>query len=162
MRTTSAVRRVAASIAIVSAITFGAGYQIGLGMVSADNITCNGISRCEGTPGKDVMTGNSLGNFLDGIGSDDTLKPKQGNDRGEGGGSADTILGDNGNDYLLGEDGWDTVEGEGGDDIFGTPGNLNPALFGNDGNDVVRGGGGTDYCKGGSGTDTLNGCEMGD
>jgi Ca2+-binding RTX toxin-like protein len=78
-----------------------------------------------GTPGNDVLEGNSQSNTLNG---------RQGNDFLQGFGGKDQLTGGDGNDFLVGGNGVDTLNGGNGQDI----------LVGGRGADILRGGKGRD------------------
>ena len=76
--------------------------------------------------GKDIVTGNSLANEIEGMRGNDSLR---------GGNGKDSLSGGNGNDSLFGDKGNDTLHGGlGNDKISGTAGN--DGLFGDDGKDT--------------------------
>ena len=86
------------------------------------------------TNGDDYLVGNANPNFIEGLGGNDEIYGRGGDDLLDG----DSIGGATGNDE---------VYGEGGDDH----------LRGQDGNDELRGGQGEDYLEGDSGNDELYG-----
>lgn len=89
----------------------------------------------------------SNGDMAYGLGGDDRLDLRGGDDFGFGGPGADTLLGGTGHDVLLGGPGDDVLEGAEGDDV----------LEGGAGDDTLVGGGGTDLIKGDAGDDLMIG-----
>lgn len=88
-----------------------------------------------GTDGADNIKGGKDWNFLYGLGGDDKLTVRNGEDGWAWGGTGnDTLNGGSGEDFLSGGDGDDSIEGGSGDD----------AIVGGWGNDTLRGGGGKD------------------
>src|SRR5205085_4524382 len=53
-----------------------------------------------GTPGDDVLTGQSANDYIDGLGGDDTILGRGGDDTLAGGAGADHVDGGTGNDTL--------------------------------------------------------------
>ncbi|HSI60440.1 MAG TPA: calcium-binding protein [Ideonella sp.] len=127
-----------------------------------------------------VLTGDSLGNVIEGWDGDDTIAGLAGRDLLDGGfGGADSLNGGEGSDSLYGFSGNDTLLGSQGDDfatggagndsILGGSGDDaaysgayrgNPAgfgLLGDAGNDTLDGGAGNDWLDGGEGDDSLIG-----
>ncbi|HEY8331115.1 MAG TPA: calcium-binding protein [Pseudomonas sp.] len=101
--------------------------------------------------GSDFITGDELGNMLDGWGGNDKLWGDAGDD---------ILFGGDGNDQLRGGDGYDELDGGAGNDqLFGDAGD--DLLYGGAGNDQLRGGEGNDVLYGDAGNDTLRG-EAGD
>ena len=86
------------------------------------------------TNGNDLLIGNANPNNIEGLGGDDEIYGRGGNDFLDG-------------DSVGGATGDDEIYGEGGDDD----------LFGRDGNDELRGGQGEDYLDGWGGNDELYG-----
>lgn len=84
-----------------------------------------------------ILTGNSLDNYIRGYGQNDKLYGKAGNDE---------LYGMGGNDLLDGGDGADKMWGEEGND----------ELYGRDGNDHLNGGNGADKMWGGRGDDVYH------
>jgi len=121
-----------------------------LGDLGNPNLTVSQISGktyVQGLGGNDTITGNDVGNRLDG---------GDGNDFIQAGKGADEILGGAGHDYLSGGNGNDTLwGGSGNDDLSG--GNGNDYLAGGDGNDELWGGAGNDTLDGGTNSDFMIG-----
>ena len=114
---------------------------------------------------RDVYTGTSLNEFIQGLGGDDELDGGAGDDCINGNIGDDTILGGLGNDILRGGAGQDIMHGGDGSDVLhgdldndrmnGNEGN--DFLYGSDGNDILRGGKGADYLYGENDNDELSG-----
>ncbi len=78
-----------------------------------------------GSAFNDTLTGdNDLGNYLGGLGGNDTLDGGGGDDRLYGGNGNDSVVGGAGNDYLEGGAGDDTLDGSAGTDTVGFTGKL--------------------------------------
>jgi Ca2+-binding RTX toxin-like protein len=114
------------------------------------------FERVWGSEGDDTISGDALGNVLEGRGGADVLNGRDGVDTLDGGPGTDTLAGGMGNDTLRGgadndtlsgDDGNDRLEGLAGDDL----------LLGGIGNDRLEGHAGDDELQGGEGTDTLFG-----
>jgi Ca2+-binding RTX toxin-like protein len=114
------------------------------------------IENAIGGSGADRITGNRVGNLLDGRGGSDTMNGLAGADTMRGGGGADKLSGGDGNDRLLGQADKDTANGGKGSDLL-DGGAGNDTLKGGAGNDTVKGGAGLDRLFGDSGNDLLQG-----
>ena len=127
----------------------GGGYISSAKGIAGGYTIANGvwIENAVGGSGDDDITGNTLGNYLQGRGGIDWISGADGNDRIEGGRGADRMWGDNGSDVILGGSGGDRLWGGGGTDT----------LKGGSGADILRGGGKADILKGGGGADRLIG-----
>ncbi|HEY0436738.1 MAG TPA: M10 family metallopeptidase C-terminal domain-containing protein [Phenylobacterium sp.] len=141
------------------------------------------IENAIGGSGADSITGNALGNVIQGMAGNDTVMAGGGADTIDGGAGTSYLRGEDGDDSISGGSGFDdangnmgadTIHGNGGDDysvggkdndvLFGDAGtdivwgNLgNDTLDGGDGNDQVRGGQGDDSVAGGAGNDFVSG-----
>lgn len=91
--------------------------------------------------------GSHLGDFLRGLGGQDSLFGGLGNDVLEAGGGDDSLLGGDGDDMLSGDAGNDEIAG----------GAEKDQLFGGAGDDRLEGGDGVDAFGGGDGNDTILG-----
>lgn len=98
------------------------------------NDTLSGIEGVFGSSFNDILTGDDLGNTLEGW---------SGNDKLTGGKGLDSLYGDDGKDLLLGGDDDDWLFGGGDNDTL-LGGNGNDMLYGDDGNDKLTGGAGID------------------
>lgn len=97
--------------------------------------TLRNIENIQGSQDSDIITGDSLANYLYGFYGHDTLRGASGDDR------------------LYGHEGYDVMEGGMGDDlVWGHSGN--DTLKGDEGNDTLYGDEGRDVLDGGSGQDT--------
>ena len=127
-----------------------------------------------GSPGGDLLIGNTLGNsifgggggdiilggsgrnYLRGDEGDDSIAGGTGFDDINGNMGADTATGGVGDDWVVGGKDNDSLAGDAGADLV--YGNLgNDTCFGGDGADTVRGGQGQDLLQGGAGADYLSG-----
>ena len=130
--------------------TFSAGVTINLTASTAgpngtlDSIPAIDFENAIGGSGNDVITGNLLGNVLDGRAGADTI------DGDDNGGTSsplpdgyDSILGGDGNDSIVGDGGHDTIDGQAGNDY----------VNGGPGNDEITGGTGSDQLLGDAGHD---------
>lgn len=134
------------------------------------------IERLTGTSGAgQTLTGNTLGNLIQGGGGADTLNGGEGDDTLNGGAGADTLNGGAGDDVYVVDNAGDVVnEGAaGGSDAVSTTlasytlgANLEflvgeaatgQALTGNAGSNAITGGAGGDTISGAGGNDTLRG-----
>ncbi|MFL5296602.1 MAG: M10 family metallopeptidase C-terminal domain-containing protein [Phenylobacterium sp.] len=123
------------------------------------------IENAIGGSGSDSITGNALGNAIQGMSGADTISGGAGNDTIDGGAGTSYLRGDDGDDVITGGSvfddingnmGNDTAHGNGGDDwVVG--GKDNDALFGDAGNDIVWGNLGADTLDGGDGNDQVRG-----
>lgn len=110
----------------------------------------------DGTPGRDILNGDTGADIINGFAGADVIIGDDGNDQLNGGRGADTILGGDGDDVIDGGHGADTaIGGEGDDTINGGRGRDN--LIGEDGDDTINGGGGRDTILGGDGNDMIDG-----
>ena len=121
-----------------------------------------------GTSAANVLIGNALANFMNGLGGNDRLYGRSGNDTLHGNAGNDLLLGEIGRDRLFGDGGIDTARGgSGSDSLKGGAGK--DRLYGNAGNDtldgrdrkpgdVINGGAGRDVCYYNRG-DIVTGCE---
>jgi Ca2+-binding RTX toxin-like protein len=97
------------------------------------------------TAADDTYQVGDLGEYVIGLGGDDSIF---------GGDGADHLKGSNGDDFIGGGRGADLLEGGNGDDnVQGTGGN--DQVFGGDGNDQILGGNGKDLLVGGLGADRI-------
>jgi serralysin len=123
------------------------------------------IENAVGGSGADSITGNLVGNAIQGGGGNDTVMAGAGDDtisdlsgqnylRGEDG--DDSISGGSGFDDANGNQGNDTIHGNGGDD-YSVGGKGDDLLFGDAGDDIVWGNLGNDTCNGGDGNDQVRG-----
>ncbi len=103
--------------------------------------------------------------FVDGLGGDDKLKGRfgddvmiggDGDDNVHGGAGDDILLGNAGDDKMRGKDGDDTMSGGDGDDKV-DGGDGDDSLFGGAGNDQIKAGDGDDIADGGTGNDNIKG-----
>jgi len=108
------------------------------------------------TDGKDVITGTSLADWIQGLLGDDIIFGRGGDDTLDGGEGNDLLFGGLGNDELFGGIGNDNLFG-GADDDKLDGGEGDDALFGGAGKDVLLGGAGADYLDGGKGDDLIVG-----
>ena len=92
---------------------------------------------------KDIITGNTKSNQLNGGGGDNLVMGRQGTDRLFGQSGNDLLNGGLGNDYQEGGSGNDVLVGMGGNDT----------LLGNKGNDIIDGGAGINIATGGKDDD---------
>ncbi len=138
------------------------------GNVTGPEITADTLISIEniiGGLGDDQISGDSIGNLIEGLGGDDTIAGGAGNDSVNGGAGNDGILGNTGDDFLVGSAGDDTLLGDNGSDqLFGGAGNDQlfggaqvDTLAGGDGDDLLNGELGDDALYGGNGLDTLDG-----
>jgi Ca2+-binding RTX toxin-like protein len=114
------------------------------------------IENLIGSNNRDVLTGNSENNRIEGYFGSDDLLGRAGNDTLIGGSGFDTLKGELGDDRLLGGDDADLLEGgDGGDFLAGDKGN--DTMLGGSGNDRFQWveGDGSDLIGGGDGTDNL-------
>ena len=88
------------------------------------------IENLIGSPQDDKLTGNVLGNAIQGLGGNDILQGAGGNDTLQGGDGDDILLGGVGLDKLYGGNGRDLLIGGAGVDL----------LYGNAGDDILIGG----------------------
>lgn len=114
------------------------------------------IENAVGGIGNDVISGNQVGNDLQGRSGDDELLGLQGSDSLSGQQGRDRLTGGNGNDQLTGGQGRDVLIGGNGRDTL-KGGNGADKLMGKDGDDVLRGGNSDDRIIGGLGADRLYG-----
>ncbi|AEJ01200.1 Hemolysin-type calcium-binding region [Nitrosomonas sp. Is79A3] len=98
------------------------------------NDTLSGIENVLGSSYNDTLTGDDLGNYLDGQDGNDSLAGGKGND---------TLYGSNGKDMLQGGDGDDWLYGGTGNDTL-LGGRGNDMLYIEDGSDKLTGGAGID------------------
>ncbi|NET77107.1 hypothetical protein [Okeania sp. SIO1F9] len=118
--------------------------------------TLTNIENLEGSEYEDLLIGDAQNNILSGLGGDDLLKAKRGNDLIDGGEGEDRLYGQDGNDTLEGQAGNDLLKGgKDHDQLDGGEGNDN--LKGGTGKDTLSGGAGNDNLKGGTGDDQLDG-----
>ncbi|NET20297.1 MULTISPECIES: hypothetical protein [unclassified Okeania] len=123
--------------------------------------TLTNIENLEGSEYEDLLIGDAQNNILSGLGGDDLLKAKRGNDLIDGGEGEDRLYGQDGNDTLEGQAGNDLLKGgKDHDQLDGGEGNDN--LEGETGKDTLSGGAGNDNLKGGTGDDQLDGGEGND
>ena len=94
-----------------------------------------------------TIRGTANAEFLPGLGGNDRIFGRQGDDRLEGASGNDRLFGESGNDTAIGGSGNDRLDGGVGDD----------RLSGGSGRDLLRGRSGDDRLDGGAGRDTLNG-----
>lgn len=106
--------------------------------------------------GADTITGNYVGNALNGGGGNDVILGLRGNDRLDGGSGNDTLGGGSGNDKLFGGSGSDLLRGGFGKDLI-SGGSGNDRLEGSFGHDTLGGGDGNDKLYGGNDADILRG-----
>ncbi|MDE0154963.1 MAG: FG-GAP-like repeat-containing protein [Gammaproteobacteria bacterium] len=140
----------------------------------AEGDTFAGVENVTGSGYRDVLTGDTGANHLDGLGGDDQLFGGPGADRlvgntGDdelrGAEGDDELRGNAGNDQLFGESGADVLYGaEGDDDLHGGEhkdqlfgGADADTLYGDDGDDELHGGDGDDRLHGNAGADRLDG-----
>jgi len=110
-----------------------------------------------GTPGNDKFVGTpGLSEVAFGLGGDDKLIMRDGDDCAFGGPGDDRIRGGRGNDFLDGQYGMDNVSGQAADDTV-NGGDDADELRGRTGKDTVNGGAGDDTVIGNNGKDILNG-----
>ncbi|MGL4490153.1 MAG: calcium-binding protein [Rhizobiaceae bacterium] len=107
----------------------------------------------------DQLFADSLNNFIQGAGGNDTIYGRDGHDRLNGNDGNDTLYGEAGDDFLVGSAGDDVVYGDNTD--VGLPGGQDK-LYGDEGNDFLSGGIFADEVFGGDGNDTLHGDEDND
>ncbi len=114
---------------------------------------------------RDVLTGTSGDDWINGLGGNDRLDGGAGNDLLSGGDGNDELLGRAGNDVISGGAGNDNIAASDGDDVvYGGDGHDamgggygNDRMFGEDGNDVIGSGSGRDYIDAGNGDDVASG-----
>ena len=118
-----------------------------------------------GTSEADTIEGTTAADAVYGDDGNDTINTRQGDDVvfGEGGNDVidvcegnDIVFGGDGNDSILGGNGRDTLYGGAGNDTI-KGGNDNDTIYGGDGDDVLEGGEGYDAIYGGAGNDTIRG-----
>lgn len=97
--------------------------------------------------GADSVRGNTVANYIDGAGGDDTIDGGLGNDILDAGRGNDALLGGQGDDTISGHGDGDMIAGDGGAD----------SLIGGIGDDTVLGGVGDDTLLGQGGNDSLSG-----
>jgi len=127
----------------------------------AINIIIGTTNSTVGTEEDDVIIGCShlepqcsQGNFLFGLGGDDSLQGSTADDWIFGDEGNDEIIGADGNDKLFGGSGNDVLQGGFGSDfLYGGPGNNE--LYSGPGDDILIGGKGSDYFDCGEGYDTI-------
>ena len=102
-------------------------------------------------------------NQLMGLGGNDRLVGRAGDDLAHGGGGKDKLVGRGGDDRLNGGGGRDTLKGNSGDDVLTGGGGADrliggkhdDSLFGGGGRDLIIGGDGDDWMHGGRGADSF-------
>lgn len=119
-----------------------------------------------GSDGADNIKGGKDWNFLYGLGGDDKLTVRDGengwawggtgNDTIKGGDDGDHLFGGWGDDQISGKEGQDLIKGGLGDDTL-DGGDEDDIVIGGVGNDTIKGGDGGDVLEGNDGSDTLNG-----
>jgi Ca2+-binding RTX toxin-like protein len=141
------------------------GWQLALSLDNTQLATLSGASftggfdpsgtsqglHLTGTPGPDVLKGESLNDTIDGGDGADTIDGGAGDDQLYGGdesvlGMGDNIQGGAGDDLLRGGAGSDRLDGGDGKDL----------LYGDSGDDQLDGGAGDDRLEGGDGRDNLS------
>jgi Ca2+-binding RTX toxin-like protein len=147
----------------------------------AEGDVISGFEDLEGHLSNDVLTGNSLANWIEGSWGDDQVRGLDGDDRLFGSVGVDELFGGEGADWLDGGDGADTASyadgaavvvdlglsgaqdtgGAGVDTLIGienlTGSAFDDILIGDAGANVLLGGDGADFIDGGGGDDTLLG-----
>jgi Ca2+-binding RTX toxin-like protein len=117
-----------------------------------------GFENVDGSPQRDVVTGNNLNNVFNAGGGNDVFNGKNLRDTFNAGGGDDTMQGSNGIEIANGGPGADVLRGGNDNDkLSGSTGN--DKLFGDAGNDTLNGGPQNDQCTGGPGQDALMACE---
>ncbi len=118
-----------------------------------------------GTSEADTIEGTTAADAVYGDDGNDTINTRQGDDVVFGGDGNDVIdvcegndivFGGDGDDSILGGNGRDTLYGGAGNDTI-KGGNDNDTIYGGDGDDVLEGGDGYDAIYGGAGNDTIRG-----
>jgi Ca2+-binding RTX toxin-like protein len=112
-------------------VDLGSGIAQGYGRDRISN-----VEDLDGSRFKDVLVGNSLANWIRGLGGNDIIVLGAGHDRGEGGNGKDRLRAGRGNDRVAGGPGRDV-------------------LLGGSGRDRLSGGAGRDTCRNG---ERLIGC----
>ncbi len=110
----------------------------------------------DGRDGNDILRGLNGKDTLDGGNGADSLFGGAGADNMSGGGGQDNLVGGSGNDFITGGFGADKINGgKGSDALYG--GNLADVIYGAEGNDEIYGGDGADRLFDGTGRDVLVG-----
>ena len=140
-------------------------FQQGLNITTADGslVRIGDNTFLPGAPGfgdndTNDVTGSALGDYIMGLGGNDSLNGAGGADRIYGNQGADTIftsVAAAGNDSVYGGQGNDTIDYGGllPGHTAATTGNL--LIYGNLGDDTITGGGGSDTIYGGQGNDVI-------
>ncbi len=159
------VMRSGVLIAVVVAL-----LVVGVGVVSAHDVTCNGKTVTHfyhGTSGSDDMTDKATSNpdAMDGLQGNDIIDGAGGDDDLCGSEDSDTITGGGGNDILMGGDQRDTLKTQSGDDCrddseghisdYTHAGTVGDDVFGGGGNDCLAGDDGADAVLGDDDDDTM-------
>ncbi len=116
-----------------------------------------------GDDGHNSLNGTRNGEFILGLGGNDTINSNGGEDFLFGGDGNDTINGSSDRDYIQGGAGDDNINGNGGEDtLLGGAGNdrINGSsssefIHGGAGDDIINGNGGNDHLLGGAGDDII-------